>query len=391
MHITRVHRTRKEAIQTALILMAKVCVDSDQATSPFLQDSGSIALEQLIPTNRSANGVSSERPLRLPSREQLCARFKRRMFNGKGIVLVLFLNIVVNFSYYSTSATITDYIFSQTLSNPDPIASTSSAIQQILRNSFSIVFPIAGFIADVGLGRHSTIRWSMVIMWCGLAALSISVALTDGGYRSTFTTSVTPIPALLLLFIGVGGFKANIIPFGVDQMESASSDQISSYFYWCYWGINVGALLGVLTSAVLGVLGVKTYYTVFVATVLMTAAISLHEILSNWLNKTRESSNPLGLVLRIISYATKAKRSFPQSRRAFRYGEIPPPRIDLAKIDYDGKYSHEQVEDVKTFCLILLVYLTLVGAELAYNAVSSWCLNYCHICPCIVGNRGHCI
>ena len=68
----------------------------------------------------------------------------------------------------------------------------------------------------------------------------------------------------------------------------------------------------------------------------------------------------------VISYATNAKRTAPKSRQAFRYGEIPPPRIDLAKVDYDGNYSHEEVEYVKIFCLIHV----LLGTELAYNGVS---------------------
>ena len=301
------------------------------------------------------------------------------MFNGKGIALVLFLNMIVNYVYFCASATVIDYIFTHTLSNlSSSVSSYSAIIQQILRSCFTIVYPFAGFIADVRLGRHLTIRWSMILMWCALTMLSISVALTSGGYQFIVTTSVTPIPALLLMFISLGGFIANIIPFGVDQMEGASSDQISSYFYWCYWGINVGALLGTLTTSILDITGVQTYYAIFVATVLMTVAISLHEIFNNWLIKTRESRNPLGLVVKIISYASTAKRSLPKFRRAFRYGEIPPPRIDLAKIDYDGNYSHEQVENVKIFCLILLVYVSLIGPELAFNAVSFHASSYPH-------------
>ena len=352
-------------------MMAKSSVDSDlaiQIGSTSTASTSYSTTSQPLMTNRSTIVVHH---LIVPSKEQLCARFNRRMFNGKGIVLVLFLNIVVNFSYFSTSVTITDYIFNHTSHTlPHPSPSISSAIQQILRNCFTIVYPFTGFVADVCLGRHSTLRWSMIMMWCALAALSISVALTDGGYNWIVSTTVTPIPALILLFIGLGGFKANIIPFGVDQMEGASSDQISSYFYWCYWGINVGGLLGLLTISILDITEVNIYYTVFIATALMTVAISLHIIFDNWLIKTRESSNPLGLVLRIILYAATAKRSSPRSRQAFRYGEIPPPRIDLPKVEYDGKYSHEEVENVKTFCLILLVYISLIGAELVYNAVS---------------------
>ena len=161
---------------------------------------------------------------------QVWVRFKRHTFNGKGTIFIIFLNIVVNFAYFCTSATVTDYIFANIL--PDPTLSISSAIQQIVISCYAIVYPFAGFVADVCLGRHSTIRRSMVIMWCALVVLSVSVALTDGGYQNIVTTSVIPIASLLLLIIGLGGSRP--ISYHLELircMEGASSDQISSYFF----------------------------------------------------------------------------------------------------------------------------------------------------------------
>ena len=96
-------------------------------------------------------------------------------------------------------------------------------------------------------------------MWCALVVFSVSAALTGGGYQWILTTYVTPILALLLLVIGLGGFKANVIPFGVDRMEGASSDQISSYFYWYHWGVNVGAKQRTFTTSILEITAYYNY------------------------------------------------------------------------------------------------------------------------------------
>ena len=61
----------------------------------------------------------------------------------------------------------------------------------------------------------------------------------------------------------------------------------------------------------------------------------------------------------------------PTRRSAFSYtGSDPPSRIDLAKIRHGGKFTNEEVEDVKTFIRIFLVLFAIGGALAVHGAVS---------------------
>lgn len=84
----------------------------------------------------------------------------------------------------------------------------------------------------------------------------------------------------------------------------------------------------------------------------------------------RQRENPLREVANIVFYAATVKDSPPVNRRAFRYGESRKRRIERAKSRYDGIYTSEEVEDVKTFCKIVLVQFSLGLCFMTYTGVS---------------------
>jgi len=80
-----------------------------------------------------------------------------------------------------------------------------------------------------------------------------------------------------------------------------------------------------------------------------------------------KSGNPLSIVYRVLRFAATAKR--PRYQSAFRIGEPPPSRINLAMRENGGRFSVEQVEDVKTFFRILLVLLSFFGYFAIFSQV----------------------
>ena len=192
-----------------------------------------------------------------------------------------------------------------------------------------------------------------------------------------------------MISLGSAGFEANIIPFGADQLpQGATSEEISSYFYWWLFTKQLGILAGIgvfiglflpsytsLTNSTLAVnFETHTVSAVqpMIAVLVITIAILLHVCCEGWYFKDRERENPIKLVLRVLIYAAFVRRQPPRYRRAFRYGETRKPRIELAKEDYDGIFSSDEVEDVKTFCRIVLVIFSLTGLFASYSAVSSY-------------------
>lgn len=51
------------------------------------------------------------------------------------------------------------------------------------------------------------------------------------------------IVSVVLIGIGVGFTRANLGPFGADQVMSRGQTMIFKYFNWLYWSINLGSLL----------------------------------------------------------------------------------------------------------------------------------------------------
>jgi peptide/histidine transporter 3/4 len=51
------------------------------------------------------------------------------------------------------------------------------------------------------------------------------------------------IITVVLIGVAVGFIKANLGPFGADQVMSRGQTMVFKYFNWLYWCINLGSLL----------------------------------------------------------------------------------------------------------------------------------------------------
>ena len=102
--------------------------------------------------------------------------------------------------------------------------------------ALSFTLPLAGWLADVHFGRYKVIRWSMWIMWVGsmLATVSsIVVQLADHSYSKVF--ELLTVVFFSIATIGFGGYAGNIIQFGMDQLQDASTTEITAFLSWFVW------------------------------------------------------------------------------------------------------------------------------------------------------------
>lgn len=248
-----------------------------------------------------------------------------------------------------------------------------------------LMYPIAGFLGDVYFGRYKMIQIGIWLFWVAFALLSLSQSLAAGLVEmgtAKLNTLILPIITFVLISAGSGAIEVTIIPFGVDQLsQGASSHEQSSYFYWYYFGRQLGNMAGILCFYGLSLLQIeqnndRNKYAVasiqsIVALAGMTVALTLMWWFKNILFKDRQRENPLREVVNVVYYAATVKDSPPVNRRAFRYGEGKKRRMERAKFRYDGLYTSEEVEDVKTFCKILLILFSLGLCFMTYTGVSS--------------------
>ena len=214
--------------------------------------------------------------------------------------------------------------------------------------SAAVIFPIAGWLGDVWVGRYKAMRISMLIMWIGAFLLSLTFVKLDHN-------AIKKI-ALAILLIGLSGFQANIVQFSMDQIFDSSSSEIVSCIIFYILTYFVSSVVSQFTSFCV----CKEYrsFSVLFFTALLTLAVSSEFLFNHWLVKEPVTQNPLKLVFKVLRYAIKNK--YPRLRSAFTYWDDKRySRLDLAKAKYGGPFTTEEVENVKTFFRILSILVTV--------------------------------
>ena len=320
--------------------------------------------------------------------------FRDRFPKGFAILVVLLINTLENIAVYGAFTGLQDRIIGQSEFNHYGYV---FVIFQWCGGR--ILYPITGLVADTCLGRYRTIKYGFSLMWIAFAVIAINELLiySRGGFlgHETFFERYYFLPciAVMLLIVSSACIEANIIPFGADQVQQgASTSEISSYFYYFYFSRVIGMFFGIAIFLLVFDTNVSllpdsndsdveqdfTFVTLttlhpIVAVLALSLALISHLCTEQSYFMDRGYENPLRLIVNVLFYAATVKRGIPMYRRAFRYGEDRKKRIELAKVDYDGIFTNEEVEDVKTFFRICLVILSLSGTFLTFQMVSLLC------------------
>ena len=227
-----------------------------------------------------------------------------------------------------------------------------------------------GFIADRYFGRAKVLYYSWMSLFAAQLAIGFYLVFTNVVlYNNTVLIIGIIIVSIALLInsFSLAGIRVNVIPFGVDQMQTASSDQLSSYFHWYYWCRNLGQFFTFSVGSLL-VSSKHNVTSLLVSSSAAAVGVLINIFSYKWFIKKEKVGNPLLLIYRVLRYAMTARR--PPNRSAFSYDDRPEPsRIDLAKGTHFGIFSDEKVEDVKTFLRILIFLISLLGFLCVYTIV----------------------
>ena len=130
---------------------------------------------------------------------------------------------------------------------------------------------------------------------------------------------LTILLAVILAF-GIGGFQAIVIQFGVDQLNDASTTEITSFVAWYTWTVvssnAISRFINMLTC-------IHSKYNLMgplVIAMCLTVVVITNYLFSNQLIKEPVTQNPFKLVYKVIRYAIKTKH--PRQRSAFTYWEL---------------------------------------------------------------------
>ncbi len=323
------------------------------------------------------------------SKKTCCCCFSLKTYKARWvllwpIVLILMQNVVV-----SLSAT----VFGQMKANFDLLSSVTDGLVYNNVHSYG-TFYILGVIllwSTAGFVSAWLVGWKcklMDIVVIGLVIVSVGVLIKSILSVIVVTVNSPVIQSILLdigyffsmvVVVGMGFVANNTLQLAMEQIPEASSDQLSSLVSWFVFSSSLGwwfqASIRDIYRECVGPSenAIMEYDPVVKLVVCCLCAFSLilnflfkHKLLDNSL-----TSSDICKVYLVLKYAYKHK--FPQKRSALTYWkDAPYSRLSLSKNDYGGPFTNEQVEDVKTFIRISVVFVgvTLYLLCLYFNSFS---------------------
>ena len=312
--------------------------------------------------------------------QKACYCYSIRRPKGKGAFLVLLWNFLI-FSYrYAALGSIVNIIVGARGSLAPWM---TSLLYVVLETSLpKFLYPVAGWLADAKFGRYKVMRVSIWIMWIGSVVLSVAQIL-EFALDHDHTNDDTFLPVYIIVYIlnaiGIAGYHANVIPFGIDQMEDGSSDNYSAFIHWYYWTRNfsLGLMLQTFFAAWKcpshGEADTKNQLYVLIAEVaFLSLALCTDFLFSHVLIKEPKTQNPLKMVVKVSSFILENKSPVGhRSALTFNSWQAAiPTRSSFAKKSYGGPFESEAVEDVKVFWYILVFLFSTGSFYLVENAVS---------------------
>ena len=243
-------------------------------------------------------------------------------------------------------------------------------------------YPLSGFIADVCCGRLKTVVVSLVFLLISyilsllgvlvLATVARHISLDDSPTQKILVAILLSFAALIFV-IGLAGYQANFIQLGVDHLFEAPSRYLSLFIHYATLAFKLFSVLVLLFTMLLCLNGTtrRILFTplLLLLTLLFVVLLCVSIWKRKWFCSEPGCNNPYKTVYDVIKFVKNHKH--PLQRSAFTYSDnYIPSRLDFAKERYDGPFSTEQVENVKTFFRILLV-LFAVGPVFSMEVLES--------------------
>ena len=213
---------------------------------------------------------------------------------------------------------------------------------------------LGGWLADTYMGRFNTIYGSLLLYVVGTLLLAVVSLKNDmlkellgrNAAHDKAARLVYFVLALVMIAFGTGGIKANVSPFGADQVQQDGPRAVQAFFNWFYWCINVGSLIAF--TVVVWVQQNNFFYGYAI-----TAGTMFLTVLAFLTGRNKYLTKPPGgsQLTEIAKILCEARRNRKQNTGGW---------LDGAKSAFGGKFTHAQVEDVKSSLRVIAVFFLFI-------------------------------
>ncbi len=234
------------------------------------------------PTPDASRDATEATPL-VTSNHGKYGKNKSVLIKSKAAIMILIWTALMSFIYGGFLNPENYFACSTYLLMLIPISFTSEMMNSCIYAVFAfwlLFYPLAGYLADVRYGRYKVVRCSVCTMWCGLLtvivigvivnAIVVPIMITNQSYFvSAVSILLIVVNCALALFLLISllvvfaGFLANVIQFGVDQLNESPSKDSFLFIHWflftLYIGVSLGKLIWSATFAANNVLGLSIF------------------------------------------------------------------------------------------------------------------------------------
>ncbi|XP_060066618.1 solute carrier family 15 member 4-like [Ylistrum balloti] len=285
---------------------------------------------------------------------------KSSAFSGKTglvVVCILMTELCERLTYYSVVANLVLFCTSKL----DIPSSDAANISLVFSGTVYLIPVVGGYISDSYAGKYNTILGSGLIYLLGLFLLPASAIDYTGWFGkddegaeydlSIETRKAYFFMGLVFVAIGTGGIKANVGPYGAQQVNDLGPEAVQSFFNWFYWFINAGSLV-----AYSGVAYIQQNISFTIGFIIplasMIVALIIFVAARNMYINNAVGGSILSKAFGVCT-ATKC-RGFKTARK-----------------DNGGPYSNEMVDGVIAVLRVLPVFLLIIMYWAVYSQMQS--------------------
>uniref|UniRef100_A0A0B7A556 Major facilitator superfamily (MFS) profile domain-containing protein n=1 Tax=Arion vulgaris TaxID=1028688 RepID=A0A0B7A556_9EUPU len=279
------------------------------------------------------------------------------------VLCVLLVEMCERMAYYGVVANLILFCTS-TLNYTSNDATT---ISLVFSGTVYLIPIFGGFVADSWSSRFNVIYGSGLIYICGLFLLlcsAIDFVALFGDSKYGFTVDdrrIYYIVGLVLVAIGTGGIKANVGPFGAQQVEDLGPKAVQVFFNWFYWFVNAGGLIAFVGIAYVQQNVSFSWGFLIPLLSMILSLVFLHIARGHYIYKAGEES-VLATTFKLCGQALCRESPYINGKRRI---------FDSARREYGGDFDNGTVNGVITILRMLPVFFFIIMFWAIYSQMQT--------------------